>query len=234
MCIVYNTVTMPIPKTYNKDFFKTWTSDMAYILGFMYADGNIVETKRGTHFVAVYSADEDILVGIKKCFESDHKLSKKVSKTGVVYRIQIGSKEWFADLAMLGLFPNKTKRMQLPHIPSEYFGSFVRGYFDGDGNVWAGFINRSRKTPTRVLQAGFTSGSHEYLVSLRNVLQSMGIQGGGLHASKVGNYSRLILSTRDALKLYKIMYNAPHKLYLKRKKVVFEQFVDNCGGSSTG
>ena len=55
---------MPIPKKYNKDFFKTWSSDMAYILGFMYADGNIIKTKRGTHFIAVYSADEDILIAM--------------------------------------------------------------------------------------------------------------------------------------------------------------------------
>ncbi len=207
---------------------------MAYILGFMYADGNIVKSKRGTHFVAVYSADKDILVAMRKCFQSDHKLSGRKSLTGCVYRIQIGSKEWFYDLGEIGLFPNKTKRMQLPQVPEYFFGDFVRGYFDGDGNVWSGIINRQRKSPTKVLQSIFTSGSLEYLLSLRMVLQSRGIIGGGIYTPKMANYSRLILSTKDALKLYKIMYTVPHKLHLRRKKVVFEEFIKNCGSSSIG
>jgi len=43
---------------------------MAYILGFMYADGNITKSKRGTHFVAIYTADEDIVTKMKHCFSS--------------------------------------------------------------------------------------------------------------------------------------------------------------------
>lgn len=217
---------MPIHKKYNKDYFKTWSSDMAYILGFMYADGNIVKTKRGTHFVAIYSADKGILDTMKNCFQSNHKLSERKSLTGCVYRIQIGSKEWFSDVGRLGLFPNKTMRMQLPVVPNYFFGDFVRGYFDGDGNVWSGLINKKRKTPTKIIQAVFTSGSHEFLVSLRDTLQSHGICGGGLYAPKNGNFTRLIFSSKDALKLYEIMYNAPHKLFLKRKKIIFERFVE--------
>lgn len=198
---------------------------MSYILGFLYADGNISKTKRGTHFVAIYTADKHILVAMRKCFLSDHKISERKSATGTVYRIQVGSKEWFSDVGKLGLFPNKTMRMQLPIVPNEYFGDFIRGYFDGDGNVWSGLINKHRKTPTKILQAVFTSGSHEYLKSLCETLQSKGIQGGSLYVPKKGNYARLVLSSKDALKLYKIMYNAPHKLFLKRKKIIFEQFI---------
>ena len=216
---------MPILKKYNKDFFKVWSSEMAYILGFLYADGNIVKTKRGTHFVTIYTADKHILEVMRKCFQSSHKLSERKSVTGSVYRIQVGSKEWFTDVGKLGLFPNKTKRMQLPVVPREFFGDFVRGYFDGDGNVWSGLINKRRKTPTKILQAVFTSGSHEYLVALRNALQNRGIKGGGLYVPKNGNFTRLVLSSGDALKLYEIMYNAPHRLFLKRKKIIFEQFV---------
>lgn len=198
---------------------------MAYILGFLYADGNIVKTKRGTHFITIYTADRHILEAMRRCFQSDHKLSERKSLTGSVYRIQVGSKEWFSDVERLGLFPNKTKRMQLPDVAGNFLGDFVRGYFDGDGNVWSGFINKHRKTPTKILQAVFTSGSHEFLVSLRDALQSHGIQGGGLYVPKNGNFTRLVLSSKDALKLYEIMYNAPHKLFLKRKKIIFEQFI---------
>jgi hypothetical protein len=70
----------------------------------------------------------------------------------------------------------------------------------------------------------FTSGSHKYLADLRKVAQSYGIEGGGLYVPKVGNFARLIFSSKDALKLAEIMYNGQPKLYLKRKKLRFDQF----------
>jgi hypothetical protein len=216
---------MPTLKTYNKDFFKTWTRDMAYILGFMYADGNMVETKQGGHYIAIYTADRQLLLAIAKSMQSKHKVAVKKSSGGSVYRIQIGSSEWFRDLGRLGLFPNKTKRMQLPRVPAEYFGDFVRGYFDGDGNVWIGLVHKERKTALKTIQVAFSSGSVEYLKSLHEALRGRGIVGGSLYTSKKKQFTRLAFSVKDALKIYEIMYNCPHKLYLKRKKVVFEQFI---------
>lgn len=198
---------------------------MAYILGFMYADGNIVYTKRGNHYVAIYTADKELLIAMASCMKAEQKISVRKSSTGCNYRIQIGSKEWFYDLGKLGLYPDKTARMRLPLIPEEFFGDFVRGYFDGDGNVWAGTIHKERKTTTETIQLSFTSSSILFLNDLRQLLQSNGIKGGGVYNPKKGNFSRLTFSSNDALKIYKIMYNGRHKLHLKRKKVVFEQFI---------
>jgi len=216
---------MPIKKLYNKDFFKTWTPEMAYILGFMYADGNIVKNKRGNHYVAIYTADEPLLVDMAKSMKTEHKISARVSDTGCTYRIQIGSKEWFNDLGKLGLSPDKTSRMRLPAIPGQYFGDFVRGYFDGDGNVWKGLIHKDRPTTTLTIQTSFTSCSRDYLEDLRCALHQVGLRGGGIYVPKKVNYARLTFSSNDALKIYEIMYNSQHKLHLKRKKVVFEQFI---------
>jgi len=133
----------------------------------MYADGNIVKTKRGNHYVAIYTADEPLLVAMAKCMQSEHKIAERKSETGSNYRIQIGSKEWFEDLGKLGLFPDKTSRMRLPEIPEKYFGDFVRGYFDVDGNVWKGLIHKDRATTTLTIQVSFTSCSQKYLSDLR-------------------------------------------------------------------
>lgn len=197
---------------------------MAYTLGFLFADGNVIKTKRNTHFVALYIADEELLIRIRHVLGSNHKISSRASVTGSVYRLQIGSKELFDDVGILGLHPGKSNRMSLPHIPKIYFGDFVRGYFDGDGNVWAGTINRNRERSTQVLQVSFTSSSTSFLLELRKQLQDFGVRGGGLYTTKRGTYSRLSLSTLDALKLYKIMYNAPCDLFLERKKRIFERF----------
>lgn len=216
---------MPIKKSYDKNFFKTWSPNMAYILGFMYADGNIVLTKRGNHYIAIYTADKLLLVAMAKCMQSEHKIAQRKSETGANYRIQIGSKEWFTDLGKLGLFPDKTARMRLPIIPPQYFGDFVRGYFDGDGNVWKGLIHKDRPTVTLTIQVSFTSCSWDFLSELRTSLHCLGIHGGGIFVPKKLNYCRLTFSSNDALKIYEIMYNSEHKLHLERKKVVFEQFI---------
>lgn len=216
---------MPIIKRYDRDFFKVWSPDMSYVVGFLYADGNLVKTERNTHFIAFYTADKELLEQMREVFGSNHMVSERASVTGKVFRLQIGSKVWFTDLYKIGLTPGKTLRMQLPRIPKKYFGDFLRGYFDGDGNVWSGLIHKGRNSPTMTIQVAFTSGSHNFLVDLHKLLNDYGyVEGGSIYASKTRNYSRLSFSKQDALKIYKIMYNAEHKLFLPRKKQVFEKF----------
>ena len=213
-------------KNFNKDFFKKWSPDMAYILGFLFADGNIIKTKRNTHFISFYTADRILLVSIAEVMELSHKISERKSETGSVYRIQIGSKEMFKDLVLLGLTPNKSRRMKLPIVPPKYLGDFIRGYFDGDGNVWVGRINKNRKKPTSVMLVSFTSASRVFLEDLRVVISSMGVKGGSIFKVKNMNCSRLQYSTLDSLKIFKIVYNTTSKLLLDRKKLIFERFIE--------
>ena len=128
---------MHIYKTKNENFFKKWSPEMAYVLGFFTADGNMIKNKRGAHFIEFQIADKDLLEKIKKAFNSNHKITVRkrrgIWKTS--YRLQIGSKEIFNDLLKLGLTPNKSKIIKLPNISDKYFSHFLRGYFDGDGNV---------------------------------------------------------------------------------------------------
>lgn len=216
---------MPIQREFNKNFFKEWSRDMAYILGFLFADGNIVKTKRNTHFVGWYSGDHDLLFAMTHAMGSTHKISERKSPTGCYYVLQIGSKELFEDLVKLGLTPNKSKRMQLPHIPEKYANDFIRGYFDGDGHVWSGYVNRKRKSPGLVLSVGFTCASKDFLKNLKILLSEKGLKGGYIYDIKNKKCSRLQYSILDALKLYKIMYNEPHNLFLPRKRSVFDKFI---------
>jgi len=222
---VYNTV-VPIHKEYDKTFFKKWSLDMAYILGFLFADGNLVKTKRNTYFTAFYTSDFDLISSIRVKIKSNHKISSKISKTGVVYVLQIGSGELFDDLGKLGLTPNKSRRMNLPKIPKKYIGDFVRGYFDGDGNVWVGLLNKNRSKPTTVITCAFTSASRDFLLNISRLLKGRGLVGGSLVYIKSKNCSRLQYSIQDTLKLYRIMYNRQNKLYLERKKLVFDKYIE--------
>ena len=214
---------MPIYKVFDKTFFKKWSRDVAYILGFLFADGNIVKTKRNTHFMAIYSADFDLMFSMREAIGSNHKIGIRNIETGGVYVIQIGSKELFHDLGRFGLSPNKAKRMRIPEIPEKYVSDFIRGYFDGDGCVWYGLVHKNRTKLATVLRVCFTSASFEFLSGLLSLLKCRGIIGGSLFRSKKGNYSRLQFGMLNSLKIYEIMYNAPHRLFLGRKKLVFEK-----------
>jgi intein-encoded DNA endonuclease-like protein len=215
---------VPIYKKINKDFFKKWSRETAYVLGFFAADGNMIKTRRKTHFISFDSSDENILNIIRAVMKSEHVISKRTSETGTWYRLQIGSKEMFEDIERLGLRPNKSRRMELPNIPYHFFGDFVRGYFDGDGNVWVGLTHKNTSHPLQVIRTAFTSASQNFLKSLHAKLKTQKIIGGSIGVVKDKQCYRLKLATSDTLKLYTIMYNDPHKLYLKRKRLVFEKF----------
>ena len=94
------------------------------------------------------------------------------------------------DLESLGFIGNKTMNMPLPNVPDEFFADFVRGYFDGDGNVWVGLIHKDRATPMYTIGAVFTSCSRQFLIELQNRLKRCGLKGSCIYKSR-HNYSRL-------------------------------------------
>jgi len=216
---------MPIYKKINKKFFKKWSEEMAYILGFIYADGNIIYTKRNTWFLSIQITDKEILEKIKTTINSSHKISKKVKvpKQKQLYRLQIGSKEICNDLLSLGITERKSKTILFPNIPSKYLFHFIRGYFDGDGGVWVGLKNKRVNTGKFILSTYFTSGSKDFLISLKNLLSKNGILGGSLVKKERG--FDLKYSIKNSLILYKNMYNSNCSLFLTRKKEKFEKYI---------
>ncbi len=224
----YN-INVPILKKVNKNFFKKWSPDMAYVLGFFAADGYITVNKRGGQFWCIQITDKELLENIRRAIKSEHKISVRLPNkpnNNISYRIQIGSIEMCDDLRKIGFSDKKTKNLAVPNVPLNFFSHFVRGYFDGDGNIWQGEIHKGRKTRHRVLKLALTSCSYGFLEELHNKLILFGIQGGCIYKSKKKQFSRLQYSTINALKLYDFMYNVlgTSKLFLTRKKDVFERY----------
>jgi len=181
---------VPIYKKVNKNFFKKWSNEMAYVLGFFMADGYVFTGKRGASYFAIQIKDKDLLINIRFVLGSEHKITKRIhiKDKSIFYRLQIGSNEMCEDLAKLGIKERKTYRLKLPtNIPKKYFGEFVRGYFDGDGNVWIGFIQRKQFKNTHTIQTVFTSASNGFLKDLYKSLQKRGIKGGGIYKRKNSN-----------------------------------------------
>jgi len=206
---------------------------MAYVLGFFAADGYITVNNRGGQFWCIEIADKKLLYNIKRAINSEHKISVRLSKKqneSTKYRIQIGSIEMCNDLRELGFNERKTTSLAIPSVPPEHFSDFVRGYFDGDGNIWMGEIHKNRKKKSRhtVLKLCFTSCSFGFLKELQSRLSVVGLLGGCIYEPKTRTFFRLQYSTLNALKLYDLMYNSNTKafsaLFLGRKRKVFEKF----------
>ncbi|HCB35498.1 MAG: hypothetical protein A2W52_02200 [Candidatus Taylorbacteria bacterium RIFCSPHIGHO2_02_49_25] len=211
---------MPIHKDLNHNFFKEWTPEMAYVLGFFAADGTMIKNNRGAHFIEFHITDRIVLSRIRDVLGSNHKISlrpKKKSTHRLGYRLQIGSKKMYADLSVLGFTPNKSKSVTFPAVPVSLVGDFVRGYFDGDGCVYFKLHKvGDRKKPRWIFTTRFTSGCKQFLVDLLSVLRSMKLQKGFI-TSKNGSYD-LVFSHKDSVALCYLMYNnVSRNLFLPRK-----------------
>lgn len=212
----------------NQDFFKKWSPEMAYVLGFFAADGSMLLNSRGAHFIEFTITDRIVLEQIQRVTGSTHRISERErgGNCKTAYRLQVGSKEWFNDLSRFGFMQNKSKRLPLPNIPSKYFGDFVRGYFDGDGCVYFNSLYfADRKKSRLILMTLFTSGCRPFLHSLWDALRKHGISGGSIK-NKVRGFE-LVFSHKDSIALYRLMYHtdAILELYLPRKRIKLENAI---------
>ena len=122
--------------------FSQWNTDMAYILGFTLADGN-VNTSLHHHQIAyqLQSGDEEILQYIKSVVQPTAKIYRydRRNVNGSISHVShlvFSSKAMVRDLETLGCVPNKTYvDLRMPNVPKQFLGDFVRGVFDGDGCV---------------------------------------------------------------------------------------------------
>lgn len=202
---------------------------MAYVLGFFYADGHMIDAPymRGK-YVCFSNTDKDRLEAIKELLRSEHKivtLHKRVNyKTA--YILRIGSAVIYSQLFSLGLRPHKSLTIAFPNVPSEFQADFIRGYLDGDGCV---FLEKSSRNSYKRLQTIFTCGSKKFLLSLHEILrESAGVRSGNVyvHGSSKTAY-QLRFNTRDSLRLFSYLYksNLRPELYLKRKYAIFNEYL---------
>lgn len=214
----------------NENFFKKWTPEMAYVLGFFTADGHMFINPNGSHYIGFTSTDYNLITKIREILNSNHKIGKgkyENCKNKFRYRLQIGGRKLFQDLLNHGLIPNKSRRIKLPNIPKTYFNHFCRGLFDGDGCVDFGFyLKKGRKKPGPNLLTRFSSGNRKFLEDLLKFLKIYaGIRGGCIYQKPEGGYD-LSFSVRDSFKLYEFIYkDAKENQFLERKYNEFQQAI---------
>lgn len=122
----------------NDNFFKVQSSNMAYILGLLAADGSISK-KENLIAIQLKATDKEILEKISEKTQNTRPLESYTRKeTGYeISSFRVWSAEWKKDLAHYGIMPEKTFTLQPPDfLLPEYRIDYIRGYFDGDGSVY--------------------------------------------------------------------------------------------------
>lgn len=120
-------------RTKNEQYFKIWSNDMAYFLGFICADGHIA-THRNMLSIQLHTKDFHILESFKNFLSYDGKIYFRKDLPSC--NLWVVSKEITQDLMNFGLTRHKSQELKwIEQIPEQYISHFVRGYFDGDGHV---------------------------------------------------------------------------------------------------
>lgn len=205
---------------------------MAYILGFIYADGNIAKGRHTLSF-SLQRSDEEFLRGIKDelgytgiigNYESSAIKGGKKYPTAV---LAINSMDMIQDLKNLGLTPNKSLTKTYPNVPDEFQSDFIRGYFDGNGTVdyKDGYSKKGVNSKTIQIRTRISNGSQDFLDGLQEVLSYHGIKQKTVNSDKRNSSNRyeLTYSTIESKIIYDLMYKDKNCMMLKRKKEVYEE-----------
>lgn len=207
------------------NFFKTWTEDMAYMLGFIVADGNISTDPK---ILNITQSKKDLYI-----LEQFNKLLKckrpiVIQKNNICHLV-IRNGELVDDLIKLGVEPRKSLTMRwFSGIPDEYLRHFVRGYLDGDGCI----CTYNRKNRGQIIEVSFL-GTRDFLEGMSvNISKQINIPIIKVFDVKNTKIKRMKYSYSSALKLLDWLYKDCN-LYLLRKYDKYINYLKQDNNSNT-
>lgn len=197
-------------KVNEKYFDKIDNDKKAYILGFILADGCITN---GRLIITLSKKDLCVLDFIKKELEYNGPITEKtiINKSGKksdMVSLSINSVYVVNSLLKLNINYRKTYLSDVPIVSDKFTGSFLRGYFDGDG-----YVGFSLKYKLIV----FAAQNKKFL---ENVREKCGLNNIGIIYKKGLYYAWTISRLKDIYNLFNFMYKN-NDFCLQRKFVVF-------------
>ena len=188
------------------DFFKTWTNEMAYVLGFVFTDGNV-----HGNTLSIAQNERYILEEINRVMDSNFEIRRRPNGKNDIHVLAITRKEIIDDLKRLGISEGKSRIMEFPEVPAQFLPHFIRGVIDGDGWV-----------QDRGYVMNVTNASKNFSESLHDIFNSRGLNG---RITEQNNAYRVWVSGKqDVINLAEWIYKDCGDLYLRRK---FERFYVN-------
>ncbi len=208
---------------YNVDLFNSWSRPLAYILGFLTADGYI-NTDVGYITFNISEKDMEILKYLRDKISPNNIIRQhktflaKYNKEYNMIRLIIHSR-YITDILLnkYGICQKKTGKEMVPFdLPQEFVGDYIRGIFDGDGHVSSDKYHR--------LYSEICSASLEFLQQLCCLCGNIGKI--NICKKKWNGEERISWNWKmciaDSIKLKNIMYNNEEFSLIRKKKVFFD------------
>lgn len=134
--------------TVDTSFFETIdTEEKAYVLGFICADGHI-DANAYKLTITLQDSDFQLLELIRQAMRSTHPIKRHIQKINPYTRtdntileqcsLSVNGKQLLLPLINMGLAGKKTYTLDssvIKYVPEHLIRHFLRGFFDGDGNV---------------------------------------------------------------------------------------------------
>lgn len=212
-------------KTGNLDLFKeaqVKNKTEAYLLGLIYADGTIRIDNRKSYSLVIKLQYRDkeylkYINGLLKGHFETYPINVEESLKKNCY-CGVYNKELIIRLINLGVVQRKTYSKQtfvFDNVPDILKWHFIRGYFDGNGNV---MVVPKNKT----YSFSFYSLNENLLNSFLSFFKEQGINTKSQITFEAGCYRFTVSSRLKLLQFYELLYKNCDDLYLKRKKKHFE------------
>jgi intein-encoded DNA endonuclease-like protein len=225
-----NKITLPrrIIRKYKIDecFFDVWNENNAYWLGFISADGCILEDKRGNPAIlniALSKKDETHLIQFRDLICKDIPIKYKEKYNSV--SLSVCSKILCNKLVNLGIIPRKSITLKwINCIPKEYIHHFIRGYFDGDGYIR---VRTDKKYGYKNLEFNML-GTENFLCGIKNEFNKIYKKDIGKIKSCKKWYNSYTISffTKSALCFGHWIYDDSN-IKLDRKYKIYNEYVSS-------
>ena len=208
---------------YNEGYFRNWSHNMAYILGYIVADG-CVSLSNGSYGLIISSVDLDTVTFIK----DEICATKNIYHNGDgSHTISFTNKNLIMDIMAHGVIPRKTWAPVVPEVPIEYWISFIHGLFDGDGSSY--IIKLTRDVTIRI-GTSISSHNKEFLMIIGNMIRHLIGNIPKIYPSYLKDREcyRLMYQVKESIAFYHMLYDKPNITYfLNRKKEVYEDWLIN-------
>lgn len=225
----------------NQHFFKSWTPQMAWVLGLLFTDGYFFEPTN-TVRLALHPRDVDTLEKVRAFlgpYLAINSWAQSSDKTQNILVLAFGNVEMAKDLKGLGLHQKKSKTMLYPDVPNECIRHFIRGCWDGDGSmsgVGAHYTCGSKPFIDRIAIELFKANiarDHIHPSYGEKVMELQKEYGNGPYPYRVherakqkGSFDIRIFGRANLPRLYNYFYSdVDSSMYMNRKKAKLEQII---------
>jgi len=202
--------------TLNESIFeKCDTADKAYWIGFIMADGYIIQQphKKQWFGMKLHPRDKYHLENLRDFVGSSAPIRLEKHKKYVY--LYLCSNRFCRTLNKYGIVPRKSGKEQINHIPKRFLEDFIRGYMDGDGGFyWV------KQGENRASQLGFCifSSSVKLLHQIQRILSKLcGVREDVVLTDANGVLKMEYRGNKQARRIWDTLYYTNDALCLYRK-----------------